>query len=233
MRHIIHTGGRMTRSAIFVAAITIATGAMAVAYFEFVRGESEAASIVPSVREYYESLPPENLPDAQRAALSDGQVDDAEYQAALEATAACMEAEGLNVTIVPGEGAAPDTLEVEMPAEDGSPASGPSRFAAAAASECEQRHLTPIVRARHLQQQNDRAGTDAALALLSTCMRERGVGLESDYTLSSLDARLYDATMAATAAHGDGPEAPEAEQWLRAHRECRRFVESELGYRVP
>lgn len=192
-----------------------------------IAGSAAAGSRRPpaSVSEYVEGLP---VPpgSGQAAALADGKVTLAEYEAAVERTLACGAAQGLVAERVPGRGLRPSEPRFSAPDPAGQPNTDTVRSLNAVVDGCLKENLVQIQAAWMVQGLTTPGALNMALERLTTCMRDAGApGTAETITLAGINANL------ARFAAEDRTQADTA--WRSAYLPCRIQVEEEQGFRFP
>ncbi|MGH2608523.1 MAG: hypothetical protein ACRDHF_05485 [Tepidiformaceae bacterium] len=148
----------------YVAAAILVLAAAGIALWGWYDGGSTAQEH-PAVPQLIEALEPE-LNDEQAALLADGALTLTEYEGAIERVAACVEAKGLTVTRLPGEGVGGSTsLRVS---NDGSI---PLETGAAWHAECREAHTGKL---GIVWAETNRGEFEQALAREDECLAAKG-----------------------------------------------------------
>lgn len=156
----------------------------------------------------------------QLNALSDGTVTLEEYNAAVDATASCVRAAGVDASVQAGAGLKP--ASVVLP-----PAASLAEADRARAiwTDCEKEHAEAVQTTWALQQgERTAAQFEEAHRLLSRCIQERGAVL-SDGFLSVDDLNVL---MTSAGSHSE-----QDAKVFEAYRACRESVTEQTGHRLP
>jgi len=157
----------------------------------------------------------------QAAAMEDGVVTLAEYEAAIQRHYECAAAHGFTPNGEPSRGLRPTTISFIVPDADGEPDKATIDAARALIDECRFAHMEDLNLAWSFQQARMPESTvQASLRLVESCMAAQGFVREYP-TLDSLIGAF----------HGPGQESNEF-QFVYG-RECRLQVEEQTGFHLP
>lgn len=145
-----------------------------------------------------------------------------QYNAAVQATAACAEAAGVAVAVEPGKGLQPARLTFTAPTH------GDAEAAKAALDACEAEHLNDVETAWALQQANQPDdAVHQAFSLLTECMVAKGAhgpqfddGFFSRDELNELTPRIHE-------------HRPGDMELFEHYLSCRGQVTAETGFYLP